>query len=114
MFDFSAAVIATLVGVIMTIFFAYFPKVRVWFASLVVETASLLKLGIMVVVALVIYVLSLFPAIGLFPAPLTLLQFGAVVIALIITNQPVASALPAPKDVREAMRLRFTEYLRLR
>jgi hypothetical protein len=89
-----------------------FPKVRVWFASLVTETASLLKLGIMVVIAAIIYVLSLFPAIGLFPEPLTLLQFGAVVIALIITNQPVATSLPAVRDVQDAIRARTNKYLR--
>jgi hypothetical protein len=105
MFEYSAVVIAAFVGTLFTIFFAYFPRVRVWYASLAVESASLLKLGIMVVIAGALFGLSFIqPGMSaIFPAPLTPLQLGAVVVALIVTNQPVASLLPAPADVRAAI-----------
>lgn len=106
MFDFTAAVIAALVGTIMTLFFAYFPRVRVWYASMPVENQSLFKLGLMVVTSIAFFVASLFPALGIFPAPLTPLELGSVVVALIVTNAPVASYLPATRDVREAIRKR--------
>ena len=114
MFEYSAAVIAMFVGTLLTIFFAYFPRVRVWFASLAVESASLLKLGIMVAIAGVLFGLSFIqPGMSAwFPAPLTPLQFGAVVIALIVSNQPIAAILPAPADVRYAIRNRTQKFLR--
>ena len=107
--DFNAIVIAAFVGTLLTIFFAYFPRVRVWFASLAVEKASLLKLGLMVVVAGTMFGLSFTP---LFPPPLTPQNLLGVVIALIVTNQPVASLLPAPFDVRMAIRMRIAKFLR--
>jgi hypothetical protein len=114
MFEYSAAVIAAFVGTLLTIFFAYFPRVRVWYAALAIETASLYKLGLMVVIAGVLFGLSFIqPGMsGVFPAPLTPLQLGAVVVALIITNQPVASVLPAPADVRNAIKVRTSKFLR--
>ena len=114
MFEYSAAVIAVFVGTLLTIFFAYFPRVRVWYTSLAVETASLLKLSVMVVIAGALFGLSFIqPGMSAwFPAPLTPLQFGAVVIALIVSNQPVAALLPAPSDVRHAIRIRTAKFLR--
>ena len=107
--DFNAIAIAAFVGTLLTVFFAYFPRVRVWFASLAVEKASLLKLGLMVVIAGVMFGLSYT---NLFPPPLTPESFLGVVLALIMTNQPVAALLPAPFDVRMAIRTRVSKFLR--
>jgi ABC-type dipeptide/oligopeptide/nickel transport system permease subunit len=107
--NFTAAVIAALIGTIMTLFFAYFPIVRVKFASLTLEIQALIKLGLMVVVALIMFGLSFT---SIFPPPLTLPELFSVIIALIISNQPVAALLPQLPDVRAAIRLRTEKFMR--
>lgn len=102
--QFTAVFIAALVGTILTVFFAYFPTVRVWFASLAPEKASLLKLGIMVVIAGAMFGLSYT---SIFPPPINSLTLLTVLGALIITNQPVADMLPTTKDVRAAILARI-------
>lgn len=104
--NFTSAVIAAFVGTLLTVFFAYFPKVRVWYASMEVEKRSLLTLGLMVVIEAVLVGLSYVPTLGLFPSPLTWQEMLAVAVALILSNQPVASVLPAPADVRAAIKSR--------
>ena len=106
--NFTAAVIAAFVGTILTLFFAYFQIVRVKFAALTLEYQALIKLGIMVVVAGFMFGLSFT---SIFPPPLTLPQLVSVIIALVLTNQPVASMLPQLPDVREAIRLRTSKFL---
>lgn len=106
--SFTAAYIAALVGVVLALFFAYFPKVRVWYASLTVENRSLLSLGLMVVVAGSIFGLSYTTV---FPPPLTWTQLLSVVVALILTNQPVAQLLPAPADVTAARKVQLLKLL---
>jgi hypothetical protein len=98
---FTPVFIAGLVGAILTIFFAYFPKVRVWFASLAVEVAAMYKLGMMVIVAIVISLLSYYSVIATVP-PFSWPTLVAVIIALIITNQPVQALLPETRDVQVA------------
>jgi len=105
---FTAAYIAALIGTIMTLFFAYFPKVRVWYASLAVENQSLLSLGLMVVVAGAMFGLSFT---SIFPPPLQLPQLLAVIVALILTNKPISQILPAPADVRAATLARTLKFL---
>jgi hypothetical protein len=107
--NFAPAVIAALVGTILTLLFAYFPILRVKFASLMVETQALIKLGVMVVVAGIMFGLSYT---SIFPPPLDLPQLVSVIIALILSNQPVAAMLPQLPDVRMAIRLRETRLLR--
>lgn len=110
--NFTAIAIAALVGTIMTLIFAYFPVVRVWYASLATEKASLLKLGVMLSVELILGGLSFIPGIVILQPPFTVQQALAVALALIITNQPIAALLPAPGDVREAIRIRTAKFLR--
>jgi hypothetical protein len=104
--NFTAVAIAALVGTIITVFFAYFPKVRVWFASLVLETQALLKLGLMVVITLAMFGLSF-----IYPPPYDIQTVLGVIVALILSNQPVASLLPATRDVQEATLKRMTRFL---
>lgn len=103
--NFSAVGIAALVGTILTVFFAYFPKVRVWFASLEVEKQSLIRLGLMVVVTLGLYGISF-----LYPPPYDMGTLLGVILALIVTNQPVAALLPTTKDVRAAIVARVKRF----
>lgn len=98
---FTPVFIAGLVGTLLTIFFAYCPKVRVWFASLAIEIAAIYKLGFMVIVAIVISILSYFSVITTVP-PFSWQTAIAVIIALIITNQPVQALLPETHDVQFA------------
>jgi len=107
--SFTAIFIAAFVGTLLTIFFAYFPKVRVFYAALALEKQALLKLGIMVVIAGAMFGLSFT---SIFPPPLTLPDLFGVIIALIVTNKPVADLLPATRDVREAIRLRTAAFMR--
>jgi hypothetical protein len=106
--SFTAAFIAALVGTVLTVFFAYFPKVRVWYASLPAEYKASLNLGLMVVVAGIIFGLSYTT---IFPPPLTWTQLLSVVVALILTNQPVAQLLPAPADVTAARKVQLLKLL---
>jgi hypothetical protein len=105
---FTAAFIAALVGTALTVFFAYFPKVRVWYASLAPEYRASLNLGLMVVVAGSIFGLSYTTV---FPPPLTWTQLLSVVVALILTNEPVAQFLPAPADVTAARKVQLLKLL---
>jgi hypothetical protein len=108
---FTPIAIAALVGTLLTVFFAYFPKIRVWYASLAVETASLLKLGFMLVAEVIISLLSYYNVIVTVP-PFSWETALGMAIALILSNQPVANMLPAPKDVRQAIQKRMVKYLR--
>jgi ABC-type dipeptide/oligopeptide/nickel transport system permease subunit len=108
--DFTAAFIALLVGTLITVFFAYFPGIRVKFALLAMETQSLIKLGIMVVIAGVMFGLSFT---SIFPPPLDLPTLLSVIVALILSNQPVASLLPTTRDVRVAILQRIAIEKRL-
>jgi hypothetical protein len=58
----------------------------------------------MVVVAGAIFGLSFTTV---FPPPLTWEQLLGVVVALILTNEPVAQLLPAPADVRAAQKVQL-------
>jgi len=109
--DFTAVAIAALAGLIMTLFFAYFPKVRVWFASLEVDKQSLIKLGFMVVIEGVLAGLSFIPGVLFLKPPFTWADGFTVAFALIVTNQPVSSALPVVfKDVRVAIQKRMKRF----
>lgn len=106
--SFTAVAIAALVGTLMTLFFAYVPRVRVWYAALPTETASLYKLGLLILTEAILGGLSFIPGIIILQPPFTWPTAIAVAVALILSNQPVASLLPATKDVREAMAKRLS------
>jgi hypothetical protein len=109
--SFTPIAIAALSGTLLTVFFGYFPRIRVWFASLAVEKASLLKLGFMVVIGVVISLLSYYGMIVTVP-PFSWETALGILIALILSNQPVANMLPAPLDVRTAIQKRESRFLK--
>jgi hypothetical protein len=106
--SFTAAFIAALVGTVLTVFFAYFPKVRVWYANLAPEYKAYLNLSLMIVVAGAIFGLSFT---SIFPPPLTWTQLLSVVVALILANEPVAQLLPPLPDVRTARKAQLLRYI---
>jgi hypothetical protein len=106
--QFTAVFIVALVGTLMTLFFAYVPNVRVWFALLALEKQALLKLGVSAVIAIVIFGLSYT---SIFPPPINAITLLVVLGSLIVTNQPLASLLPATKDVRAAIRVRTKKFM---
>jgi hypothetical protein len=108
---FTPIAIAALSGTILTVFLSYFPRIRVWFASLATEKASLLKLGFMVLIGVTISLLSYYGVIVTVP-PFSWETALGVIVALILSNQPVASVLPAPLDVRTAIRAREAKFLK--
>jgi hypothetical protein len=109
--SFTPIAIAALSGTLLTVFFSYFPRVRVWFASLAIEKASLLKLGFMVVIGVIISLLSYYDVIVTVP-PFSWETALGILIALILSNQPVANMLPAPLDVRMAVRTREAKFIK--
>lgn len=106
MIDFTAAAIAALAGLIMSLIFAYLPVVREWYYGLDVDKRALMNLGLGVVVAGILFGLSFVPNIGLFSGPLTWQELLSVALALILTNKPVTSFLPLPRSVRRIIRIR--------
>jgi ABC-type dipeptide/oligopeptide/nickel transport system permease subunit len=108
--DFTAAAIALFVGTLLSLFFAYFPGIRVKFALLAMETQSLIRLGSMVVIAGIMFGLSYT---SILPPPLDLPTLMSVIVALVVANKPVSDLLPSTKDVRVAVLKRLAMEKRL-
>ena len=101
-FDVTPATVAAIVGLIMTILFAYLPGLRVWYAALAVERQALLKLGLLILATVVITILAIY---GGLPTtqPVTWYTCGSVILMLIITTAPGTQALlPQTRDAKIA------------
>jgi hypothetical protein len=110
-FAFNPIAIATGVGAVVAIFFAYFPKVRVWFAGLEQETRSLITLGVLLLAEVVISLLSFYQVITTVP-PFSWEEAVAIAAALIVSNSPVQQLLPVTKDVKEVLQAKMLKLLR--
>ena len=110
-FSFNAIAIATLVGTLLALFMAYFPTVRVWFASLEQDKKSLINLGFLVLAEVVISLLSYYQVIKTVP-PFSWQEAIAVFAALVVSNQPVQQLLPPTKDVTIALQSKMLKLLR--
>jgi len=99
--SFTPEVIGGLVGLVLTLIFAYFPGLNVAYAGLKSEVKSYIMLGLLVAAAAIITLLA---QQGIIPttAPVTWLDFGKVVLALLIANQPTYTLLPEAKAVKQA------------
>jgi len=99
-FIFSPVVLASIVGVILSVFFSYFPKVRDWFAALAGDQKRLIMLGCLVIVAGALYGLN---CAGWIQAEgLTCDQAGAVTlvnafVAALVANQTTYLVTPGKK-----------------
>ena len=102
---FSPEGIGAIVGLLLALVFAYFPKLRVWFAALATEKQSYLRLGLLLLAEIVISLLSYYQVITTVP-PFSFVTALNVAFALLIANQPTSALLPETKDVEEARVLR--------
>lgn len=109
-FAFTPEVIAATVGLILTLFFSYFPKIRVLYGGLSSSTKSLIMLGLLLVAEVVIATLAYYGVIQTDPPIGTgstfLFRCLTVAFSLLVSNQPVYNILPEAGDVREAKLLR--------
>lgn len=99
--NFTPEVIAGIVGILLTLIFAYFPKLRVLYGGLQSEVKSLIMLGLILVTALVITLLAYTKVITT-NEPVTWLLFAKVMFAALIANQPAYTILPQAADVTRA------------
>jgi len=97
---FSPQGIASIVGVVLAVLFAYFPKLRTWFAGLASEVKSYIMLGVLLLAEIVISLLSYYQVIVTVP-PFTWVTAVQIAFALLISNQPTYTLLPEAKDVKE-------------
>ena len=110
-FAFNPLAIAGLVGTLLALFMAYFPTVRVWWASLDQDKKSLINLGFLVVAEVAISLLSYYQVITTVP-PFSWQEAVAVFAALVVSNQPVQQLLPPTKDVTIALQSKMLRLLR--
>jgi len=99
--NFTPEIIAGIVGVLLTLIFAYFPKLRVAYGGLQSEIKSLIMLGLLAATAVVITLLAQGGVITT-SEPVTWMLFGKVLFAALIANQPVYTILPKLADVTAA------------
>jgi divalent metal cation (Fe/Co/Zn/Cd) transporter len=99
--EFTPEVISGIVGVILTLVFAYFPKLRVWYGGLASEIKSLIMLGLLAASSLTIFLLAWNGVIQT-SEPVTLTTLLQVLFFAIAANQPVYRILPEAGDVVEA------------
>ena len=102
---FTPVGIGAIVGLVLALVFAYFPKLRVWFAALASEKQSYLRLGLLLLAEIVISLLSYYQVITTVP-PFSFATALNIALALIVANQPTSVLLPETKDVTEARILR--------
>ena len=99
--EFTPEVIAAIVGLFLTLVFAYFPKLRVLYGGLQSEIKSLIMLVLLLITAVVIMVLSKYGIIAT-NEPVTWVLFAKVMFAALIANQPAYTLLPKAADVTAA------------
>jgi len=103
--SFSPEVLAGFVGLLLTLVFAYFPKLRVIYGGLASEAKSGIMLGLLTLTALVITLLAMNQVI-VTTEPVTWMLFVKVLFTAIVVNQPAYTLLPVAGDVKEAKLLR--------
>lgn len=102
---FTPEVIAGIVGLVLTLIFAYFPGLRQKYAVLAKEVKQFIMLGLLLLAETIICVLSYYGVIITEPA-FTLNTALKVAFALLVANQPVYKLLPQANDVKELVIVR--------
>ena len=105
--EFTPQVVAGIVGLVLTLLFAYFPVLRVKYAGLASEVKSGIMLGLLALTALVVTLLAQAGVI-VTTEPVTWATFFQVLFAAIVTNQPTYTLLPEAGDVKDAKALRVS------
>lgn len=97
--NFTPEAISAIVGFALMLIFAYFPKLRLWYAALDSSIKSFIMLGLLVLTGAIIIVLVHYGV--LIPAePITLSRIISVALALLVSNQPTYTLLPEASDVK--------------
>jgi hypothetical protein len=103
-FEFTAELIGVVTGAVVSLFFNYFPGVRVKFAGLTQAQKSLVMIGLMLLTVVAVALLDFFDVIN---AGLTFDKTGITrivwtFVAALVANQTTYLASPQTQDVREA------------
>lgn len=101
-------VIAGVVGVLLSLIFAYFPKLNVLYAGLATEVKSLIMIGLLLATSLVIAALSHFGIIQT-TEPVTWFLLVKVFVVALMTNQPTYTILPETRGVTAAKEARIVD-----
>jgi hypothetical protein len=99
--SFTPEVLAGIVGLFMMLVFAYFPKLRTWYAGLVSEVKSYIMIGLLLATAAAITLLAQSGVITT-TEPITWVLFVKVMLAVLVGNQPAYTLLPKTGDVKAA------------
>jgi putative flippase GtrA len=103
-FILNPVVLASIVAIVVSMIFSYFPGLRVWFGALKSSIKSLLMIGILVLVSFAVWgagCLELL-SINLTCNKAGLVELVKIFVATILANQATYLVSPIPADVREA------------
>jgi len=103
--SFTPEMVTGLIAVILSVVFAYVPKLRVWFAGLESRIKSYIMLGLLIVVSVTVYLLADYGIILTYQ-PVTIFTLFQVILTAIATNQGTYMILPQTADVIEARDMR--------
>lgn len=95
---FDPEFISGVVGLILALAFAYFPKLNTWYAVLQTEIKSLIMIGLLLATTVVITLLTVYGVVPT-PGPVTWFAVVKVFFAALIVNQPAYVILPETKSV---------------
>jgi len=104
---FDPEFISGVVGLILALAFAYFPKLNTWYAGLQTEHKSFIMIGLLLATTVGIAILSIYKVIPA-PEPLTWFSVVKVFFAALIVNQPAYVLIPETKSVTAAKEARIT------
>lgn len=98
--EFTPAVIAGFVGVVLSWLFGWFPGLRTWYAALKSEVKSAIMLGLLALTSVGIYLLAYYGII-VTEEPITIWQLVSVFFIATTVNQATYIITPQATDVRE-------------
>ena len=103
--EFTPTMISGVIAVLLSVAFAYIPKLRIWFAGLVSQTKSYIMLGLLIFTSVIIYLLAYY-GILVTSEPVTVVTLIQVILTTIATNQGTYLILPEARDVVTARNAR--------
>lgn len=104
---FDPEFISGVVGLILALVFAYFPKLNTWYAGLQTEVKSLIMIGLLLATTVVITLLTVYEVIPA-PGPVTWFSVVKVFFAALIVNQPTYVVIPETKSVKAVKEARIS------
>jgi hypothetical protein len=99
--------ISGVVGFILAVAFAYFPKLSTWYAGLQTEIKSLIMIGLLLTTTVAITLLTIYAVIPT-PGPITWFSVVKIFFAALIINQPTYVVLPESKSVTKMKEARIS------